>query len=432
MIRALGKMTVVGLVLALAAGCGASRAAKDGRNAVRAGDWDAAVAHMTKAVQDDPDKPEYKIELERAMLQSSYVHLERARQLDQQGQFESAIVEYRRTTEFDPSNRGAMMRAAELERLVRDRQEAERPKPLIDAMKEQARRQSQPLLNPASREPLNLRFTQASTQDILNFIGSAAGINVTFERDFRPAALLDPAGGRDAGGGAHADHGRQPALVQGDQRAHDHGDPRQQPEAAGLRGPGHPHVLHLPRGPSGAVADARADHPHARHGRAADGRRQQDVEHHHGARHQGRRGDHREGDRGQRQAARRGAHRRRTAGGQPDPREAVRHQPHAVPGRRDLLARGAPEHRGRSGGRHLSPVQPQHDHARDQHGGLLHGGAAGRRSLPGDRLADAPDLEAAAARLRGTEAHAEPGRGGAGARRRSSRPLPRAAPRPTR
>jgi type II secretory pathway component GspD/PulD (secretin) len=181
-------MTVPALVLVIAAGCGASRAAKRGDAAVRAGDWDSAVAHFTKAVQESPKRPEYKIQLERAMLQASYAHLERARQFDQKGEYENAIVEYRRTTEFDPSNRGAMMRAAELERIVRDRFEASRPKPPIDEMKEQVRRQAQqPLLNPASREPLDLRFTQASTQDILNFISSATGINVMYERDFRPA-----------------------------------------------------------------------------------------------------------------------------------------------------------------------------------------------------------------------------------------------------
>jgi type II secretory pathway component GspD/PulD (secretin) len=181
-------MTALGLVLVMATGCAASRAARRGEAAARAGDWDAAVAHLTRAVQEAPRRPEYKIQLERAMLEASYVHLERARALDEKGEYENAIVEYRRTIEYDPSNRSAMMRAAELERIVRDRLEASRPRPAIDQMKEEARRESQqPLLNPASREPLTLRFTQASTQDILNFIGSATGINIMYERDFRPA-----------------------------------------------------------------------------------------------------------------------------------------------------------------------------------------------------------------------------------------------------
>lgn len=186
--RVVRQLAGLAVALALASGCAATRAAKRGETAVRAGDWDAAVVHYTKAVQDAPKRPEYKIQLERAMLQASYVHLERAKQFDAKGEYENAVVEYRRAIEYDPSNRSAMMRAAELERTVRDRLEASRPRPQIEQMKEQARRQAQqPLLNPASREPLTLRFTQASTQDILNFIGSATGINVVYERDFRPS-----------------------------------------------------------------------------------------------------------------------------------------------------------------------------------------------------------------------------------------------------
>ena len=44
----------------------------------------------------------------------------------------------------------------------------------------------EPILNPASREPLNFRFGPgASVRDILNFIGSASGINITFTSDYR-------------------------------------------------------------------------------------------------------------------------------------------------------------------------------------------------------------------------------------------------------
>jgi type II secretory pathway component GspD/PulD (secretin) len=177
--------------VAAAAGCSiATREAKRAQAAAKAGNWDEAVAHLTRAVQEDPSRADLRIELERAMLQASYAHLERARALDADGQYESAIVEYRRVTQYDPSNRPAMMRAAELERIVRDRLEAERPRPAIEELRSRARREGQePLLNPASREPLTLRFTNASTQDILNFIGSATGINVMYERDFKPATF---------------------------------------------------------------------------------------------------------------------------------------------------------------------------------------------------------------------------------------------------
>ena len=55
----------------------------------------------------------------------------------------------------------------------------------IDAMREQARRETErPLLDPSSQEPLRLQFTDAGLRDILDFIGSATGINITYDQDF--------------------------------------------------------------------------------------------------------------------------------------------------------------------------------------------------------------------------------------------------------
>ncbi len=89
---------------------------------------------------------------------------------------------YKKASEYAPSNRQAAAKAVELERMIRDRIEAARPRPPIVEMRERARQATaEPILNPASREPLNLRFTNASLRDILNFIASASGINVTYD-----------------------------------------------------------------------------------------------------------------------------------------------------------------------------------------------------------------------------------------------------------
>ena len=187
--RLTGIILLVSLAAFMAA-CGASRAARRGEEAVRLGDWDAAVAHYTRAVQDSPDRADYKIELERAMLAASRIHVAQAKAAEQADDLEQAILEYRRASEFDPSNRQAAQRAIELERTVRDRIEAARPKPAIEQMREKARRDGAvPILNPASRAPIDLRFNNASTQDILNFIGTTTGINIMYERDFRPSTF---------------------------------------------------------------------------------------------------------------------------------------------------------------------------------------------------------------------------------------------------
>ena len=77
-------------------------------------------------------------------------------------------------------------RAALLERTIRERIEAARPPPPIEAMRAQARRETAPpLLNPASRDPLVIDFRETSLQDLIDFIGDATGINVSYDEQFQ-------------------------------------------------------------------------------------------------------------------------------------------------------------------------------------------------------------------------------------------------------
>ena len=55
----LRTMAVVG-VAALGSACATGRAYSRGLEAAKAGDWDAAVGFYRQALQDDPDRPDYK------------------------------------------------------------------------------------------------------------------------------------------------------------------------------------------------------------------------------------------------------------------------------------------------------------------------------------------------------------------------------------
>ncbi len=185
-------LKAVALVLALVvvAGCGASRSYRRGQQAANAQQFDEAVEYYRQALQGAPDKPEYKIALERAMQTAATFHVARGRAFEAEGRGDEALREYRKAMEYDPSNRSVAARAGELDRELRDRLEASRPRPAIEAMREQARRNSQePVLNPTSKEPLNLRFSNTSLRDLLNFIGSSTGINVTYDRDFQDRSV---------------------------------------------------------------------------------------------------------------------------------------------------------------------------------------------------------------------------------------------------
>ncbi|HET7696763.1 MAG TPA: cohesin domain-containing protein [Vicinamibacterales bacterium] len=180
------KLALLLIVAIFASGCAASRAFRRGQEAVRVADWDAAVAHFTTAVQANPDNAEYKINLRRAQEEAARQHIEKGRELEKQDQLEGALAEYRRALDLVGNDRMTRSKVAELERTIRERIEASRPKPQIEQLRSQASRLgAPPLLNPASREPLRLNFgAQSSLKDIINFIGVSSGINITFDAGY--------------------------------------------------------------------------------------------------------------------------------------------------------------------------------------------------------------------------------------------------------
>ena len=178
------RLILVVLLATVATGCAAGRAFRKGQEASRNGMWDEAVVEYTKAVQEDPDNAQYKIQLERAMQTAAQEHISLARELETKDQLDMALMEYRRAVELDTSNRSAAMKVIALEKTIRDRIEASRPKPPIDKLREQARAMGQPVINLQERLP-KLSFNNASLKGILDFIGTSAGVNVTYENTYR-------------------------------------------------------------------------------------------------------------------------------------------------------------------------------------------------------------------------------------------------------
>ena len=176
------------LVLALvAAGCGAARLYGRAENAARSGDWDAAVEYYRRAVQESPDRTDYKISLERAMINASHQHLNQAQLAEARGELEEALREYRRASDFDPPNRQLAAKVTEMERRIRDQYEAQ-PRNNIAQLREQARQAGPAPLIKLNEVLPEIRFNNTSIRDILNFIANATGINVTYDRDYQDRA----------------------------------------------------------------------------------------------------------------------------------------------------------------------------------------------------------------------------------------------------
>jgi len=178
--------TLVFLAL-IAAGCGAARTFGRAESAARAGDWDAAVEYYRRAVQEAPDRSDYKIALERAMINASHQHLNQAQLAEARGELEEALREYRRASDFDPPNRQLAAKVIEMERRIRDQYEAQ-PRSNIAQLREQARQTGPAPLIKLNEVLPELRFNNTSIRDILNFVAAATGVNVTYDRDYQDRA----------------------------------------------------------------------------------------------------------------------------------------------------------------------------------------------------------------------------------------------------
>ena len=341
------RLIVLVLLAVTVSGCAAGRAFRKGQEAERAGDFDTAVTEFTRAVQEDPTRAEFRISLERATQNASREHITRAHEFELKDQLDLALIEYKRAVELDATNRLAAARVVELEKTIRDRIEASRPRPAIEKMREDARAQALPLLNPASRQPIKINFS-GSLKDLLNFLGANSGINITYDPAWRDKPYTVTHGRGDARAGAPADPLDQPVVLQGRQPQDDPRRRRRGGHAPEVRRDGDPGLLHLARGRRRAGAAAQHDHADEHDGGAAVAPAEQDGQHDHRPRDGAGGGRHRARHPRQRQAARRSDRGRADPGSEQEAHEGAGAEPQRLRARADVLAGGgAAQHRRR-------------------------------------------------------------------------------------
>ena len=185
MSASIGRIALVCVVGALVTACSAGRIFQRGNQAAMQGDWDMAVSYYTAALQARPDHVEYRMALDRAHISAAQIHFDKARELERRDQLDAALMEYRKVVEYHPGNQEARAKVTAIEQTIRDRVEASRPRPAIEAMRDKARKASAEVqLNPKSREPIDFS-SRGQLRDILVGMGGAAGITVNFDRDFQ-------------------------------------------------------------------------------------------------------------------------------------------------------------------------------------------------------------------------------------------------------
>ena len=174
------RFVVLVLVAAALAGCASGRSYRRGQDAARLGDWDTAVAYYRQALMDDPDRLDVRVALERATQSASLEHLSRARRLESEGQFAAAASEYRRVLDLDATNQLAAAKAAEMDKLLREQIDATRPRPEIDQLREQIRKEQEAALIPLAVQLPAFRFN-GTLRELLELIAGASSVNILID-----------------------------------------------------------------------------------------------------------------------------------------------------------------------------------------------------------------------------------------------------------
>ena len=186
--RRSGLLLVVGIVVCLG-GCSASKSAfKSGNQEAKQGNWDAAVVHYTRAVREDPDNIEYRMALERSLIESANFHAKEAGKHLASKDLERAIEEFVVATQLDPSNKYAQDQLTEARRALSEQEARREEASSFQQRRARARqlRSIQPVLEPSSAAPINLRFAQdTSLQKIFEVLSTLSGINILFDEAFR-------------------------------------------------------------------------------------------------------------------------------------------------------------------------------------------------------------------------------------------------------
>jgi general secretion pathway protein D len=181
-VRAAGPVVVLA---ALSWGC--ASAYQQGVKAGKQGDWDVAVAKLTKAAAKDPDSIKVKIALESARVRASEAHYKEAKKQLAADSLDAAVQELEIASRFDPGNLAAAEDLRITKDRVRRREEEKRRLSEFDAMKTRAQavRVPAPVLSPRSPVLVSMKYPDQSLQKIFEALGKLAGVNIVFDESYR-------------------------------------------------------------------------------------------------------------------------------------------------------------------------------------------------------------------------------------------------------
>ena len=165
-----------------------SDAHKKARSAAQQGEWDVAVVHYTRAVNEDPGNIEYRLGLERALIEAGAYHVQQGQKRLAAEDLEEAVAELELSINLDPTNRYAQSILEETKARLKEREALQDEAESFETRRRRARELfgQRPILEPSSAAPIQLRFAEdTSLQKIFEVLSKLSGINVLFDESFR-------------------------------------------------------------------------------------------------------------------------------------------------------------------------------------------------------------------------------------------------------
>jgi general secretion pathway protein D len=180
-----------GLCAVLSLSCGPGTAAfHEGRKAEMRKDWDTAVIQFGRALQSQPENPQYLIHEKLARTNAGYFHLKQGQKLLSENRVDEATGEFQRAVAVDPSNQAA---AQWLQRVLQQQAtaKAQRQKILKQSLetRDQTDQTSVVTLKPFSSEVISHLHIGPDSRKVFEILGKLADINVAFHQTFQPRPM---------------------------------------------------------------------------------------------------------------------------------------------------------------------------------------------------------------------------------------------------
>ncbi len=176
--------TLLVALVVQAVACGGYSSVLDAREEEQQGHWDLAVMKYAKAVELNPDNASIRAGLARAKLRAAQVHFDKGRMYRASGRPDLAVVELEQAILLDPTHDYAAVELRKARDEVAQKDAEKNADTHMEKIKKKARgsRAVTPLLEPSSDRPINLNFPQPKPiKQIYRALADAAGINIIFD-----------------------------------------------------------------------------------------------------------------------------------------------------------------------------------------------------------------------------------------------------------